>query len=88
MKQEIIIIWHSILKLLRFLVWYAAGVAALLFAMPIGARFLQAQYEDMSGTVKFAIVAGFFIVIAVWQLLGKRDRMRAEFSGGSLIHTK
>jgi len=80
MKQEIIIVWHSIIKLLRFLLWYIAGVAALLFAMPVGARFLQAQYEDMSGTIKFAIVAGFFVVVAAWQLLSKRDRMRNELA--------
>lgn len=83
MKQEIIVFWQSFLRLIRFLTWYVAGVAALLFAMPIGARFLQAQYEDMSGTIKFAIVAGFFVVIAAWQLLGKRDRLRAELPNNS-----
>lgn len=81
MKQEINAAWRSILRLVRFLAWYAAGVATLFYLLPKGGLFLQAQYESMGGTMKFAAVVGFFLLIAAWHVLGRRDRMREEVTG-------
>ena len=70
--------WRNVSRLVRFLFWYATAVAVLFVVMPAAASFLEAQYESLSGTLRIAMVSGFFAVIAVWQVLRQRDRMRAE----------
>ena len=70
--------WRNVSRLVRFLFWYAIAVAVLFVVMPAAASFLEAQYESLSGTLRIAMVSGFFAVIAVWQVLRQRDRMRAE----------
>lgn len=74
MKQEILGAVYSLWKLIRFLFWYAAGLAALFWALPLGAKLLQARYETMDVSAKVIIVAGFFAVIAAWQFLARSQR--------------
>ena len=74
MKQELLGAVHSLWKLIRFLFWYVAGLAMLFWALPLGARLLQARYETMDAGAKVIIVAGFFAVIAAWQFLARRER--------------
>jgi hypothetical protein len=81
MKQEINSALRSFLRLVRFLTWYAAGLATLFFLLPKGGLFLQTQYDSLGGTMKFAAVMGFFLLIAGWHVLGRRDRMREEVTG-------
>lgn len=76
MKLELKNAWHSLVKLFRFLFWYAAAVAVLFYLAPIAGLFLQGQYEAMSGVAKFAAVLGFFVVVGAWQILSQRDRLR------------
>ena len=72
MKLELVCAWRNFLKLLRFLALYAGGVALLLYLMPRGALLLQAQYESLSGPVKFGVLAVFILAIVLWQLAGHR----------------
>lgn len=81
MKLELINAWHSFLKLFKFLFWYGAVVAVLFYLAPMVGLFLEGQYEAMSSTAKFISVLGFFIVIAAWQIISQRDRLREAFQG-------
>ena len=74
MKQEIFEAAYSLWKLVRFVFWYAAGLAALFWVLPLGAKFLQARYETMDTSIKFVVVAGFFSLVAAWQYLARRER--------------
>lgn len=74
MKQEILGAVLSLWKLIRFIFWYAAGLAALFWVLPVGAKLLQARYETMDGGVKVIIVVAFFAAIAAWQFLARRER--------------
>ena len=69
---------NSLGRLFRFLSWYGAGVALLLYGLPIAGSFIQSGYESLSGTAKLVMLAGFFAVIATWHVLGRRDRLRSE----------
>lgn len=68
--------WNSFLKLVRFLFWYGAAVAVLFYLAPLAGLFLEGQYEAMSSTAKFMAVLGFFAVIAAWQIMSQRERLR------------
>lgn len=78
MKLELVCAWRNLLKLFRFLLLYAGGVALLFYLLPIVFANLEGQYDALSGTARFAAVTGFFLVIAVWQIIGKRDRLRRQ----------
>ena len=74
MKQEFFEAVSSLWKLLRFLFWYAAGLAALFWVLPLGAKLLQARYETMDASFKIIAEAGFFSLVAAWQYLARRQR--------------
>jgi hypothetical protein len=74
MKQEIFEAAYSLWKLGRFVFWYAAGLAALFWVLPLGAKLLQARYETMDASIKFVVVVGFFSLVAAWQYLARRER--------------
>ena len=80
MKFELKQAWFSFLKLFKFLFWYGVAVAAMFLLLPMAGSFVQEQYEALSGTARMVAVAGFFLVIASWHVLGKRKRMRKAFS--------
>ena len=72
MKLEPACAWRNVLKLFRFLVLYSGGVALLFFLMPKGALLLQAQYENLSGPMKFGTLAVFILAIVIRQLVRRR----------------
>ena len=72
MKLELICAWNNLLKLFKFLVLYAGGVALLLWLLPKAALFLQDLYDAMSGLAKIAAVLVFFLSVTSWQLLRQR----------------
>jgi len=80
MKQEIALAFRSLSELFRFLLWYVAGVALLLWALPNIAEFVQSQYEAMSGGVRFTIVAGFLLLVAAWQFFARDGRKDSDQS--------
>lgn len=82
MKFELKNAWYSFLKLLKFLFWYGVAVAAVFLALPVAGAYVQEQYEALSGTARMAAVAGFFLVVACWHVLGHKKRMSRDPAGG------
>jgi len=78
MKNGFIDAWKSFLKLLRFLVWYVIALAAVIYVLPIVGLFLEDRYEAMTNSVKLIFIFGFFAVIAIWQLLTWKSRMKTS----------
>ena len=78
MKPQWNCAWYSTMKLARFMALYGGVVATVLYLLPFAGSFLEAQYMALSGTVRLAAVAGFLLVIAVWQALVARDHLRRE----------
>lgn len=66
----------SLIKLLRFLAWYGIAIATLFYLLPVAGLMLEMQYDALSSTAKFFSVIGVFVVLAIWQVLSWRDRMR------------
>ena len=64
----------SLLKLFRFLLWYAIAVAAGLYLLPMGAQMIEVGYEAMSTAGRLFSVVGFFAVIGAWQFMSRRKR--------------
>lgn len=80
MKFELEHAFHSFLKLFKFLFWYGAVVAAVFMVLPLAGSILQEQYEALSGTARMAAVAGFFLVVAGWYLVGQKKRLVEDFA--------
>ena len=80
MKYEFKHAWYSLLRLFKFLFWYGAAVAVMFLLLPVAGAFLQEQYEALSGTARMAAVAGFFLVVAVWHLAGRREQLMKIFT--------
>ena len=76
---------NSLLKLLRFLAWYGIVVVTLFYLLPVAGLMVEVQYEALSSTAKFFSVIGIFVVLAVWQGISLRDRLRkspgSDFDG-------
>ena len=73
----------SLLRLLRFLFWYAVVVVALVYLLPSAAKWIQAEYEAMSVGARAASVTVFLVSAALWQLagtLGRRRQIRGNLS--------
>ena len=68
----------SLLKLLRFLAWYGVAVVTLFYLLPIAGLMLEVQYDALNSTARFFSVIGVFMVIAIWQAIELRDRMRRK----------
>jgi len=71
---------NSILRLGRFLFWYAIVAAALLGVLPWAGEELQSRYEALSGASRLAFVTGSFAAVAAWQLFRVRGRMNGLVS--------
>jgi uncharacterized membrane protein YozB (DUF420 family) len=69
---------RNVSRLLRFITLYAVAVAMLFVVMPAAGARIEAGYESLSGTLRIVIVSAFFLVVAVWQIVRQRDRMRNE----------
>jgi len=81
MKRALINGWNSFLKLFRFVIWYAFGVAAIFYALPLAGQFVEGKYDAMSSATKIFAVIGFFLVVGAWQILSRRDRLRKSLQG-------
>jgi hypothetical protein len=64
--------WKSVLKLGRFLFWYALAAAALLVLLPWVGRELQSLYEALSSTSRLLSITGFLAAVLAWQILSMR----------------
>ena len=69
--------WKSVLGLGRFLFWYAIAVAVLLILLPWLGQELQSRYEALTSASRLLSIGGFFAVVAAWQLLGMRGRLKS-----------
>ncbi|MDH3788173.1 MAG: hypothetical protein OES53_06370 [Xanthomonadales bacterium] len=67
---------NNLLKLLRFLAWYGIAVAAFFYVLPIVGLLIEVQYDMLTSSAKFFAIIGFLLVIAVWQVISLRDRLR------------
>jgi positive regulator of sigma E activity len=81
MNGAIVNAWASLLRLARFLFWYAVAVAALFYLLPMVGLFLESRYDALSSAAKFFAVIGFFSVVAAWQAVAVRDRWRQALAG-------
>ena len=68
--------WKSVLGLGRFLFWYAIAAAVLLLLLPWLGQELQSRYEALSSASRLLSIGGFFAVVAAWQLLSMRGRLK------------
>ena len=64
----------GLVRLFRFLFWYAVAVGTLLYLLPLGARALEDAYDALSSSVKFFAILGVFAVVAVWHVVAQRER--------------
>jgi uncharacterized membrane protein YozB (DUF420 family) len=64
--------WKNVGKLIRFVFWYAIGLAALFYLLPMAARLAEASYDAMNGMAKIFTVVGFLALVALWQLRSRR----------------
>lgn len=75
---------QSLLKLLRFLLWYAAAMAAVFYLLPWAGSVLEHQYDALSSNARLSVIALFFVAVAGWQFLSwlnhprKRRQSNAE----------
>jgi hypothetical protein len=67
---------NGLLKLLKFLAWYGIAVVTLFYLLPVAGLMIEVQYEALNSSAKFFAVIGFFMVLAIWQVISLRDRMR------------
>ena len=78
MKNGLIDTWKHFLSLLRFLLWYVIAVAAVIYVLPIFGLFLEDRYDAMTSSVKLFSILGFFTVIALWQFLTWKNRLKSS----------
>jgi hypothetical protein len=74
----------SLARLMHFVFWYAIAVAAVFYLLPIMGLFLEGRYDAMSSAVKFFSVIGFFIVVAAWQIVGHKERIKSSIQNRKL----
>jgi hypothetical protein len=67
---------NSLLKLLKFLAWYGIAVVTLFYLLPLAGLMAEVQYDALSSSAKFFSVIGIFLVLAIWQGISLRDRLR------------
>ena len=68
--------WTGLLRLIRFLFWYGAAVAALVDLLPLAGAQAEHFYDALDSTTKILLLGGFFAVIGAWQF----RRLAALFS--------
>lgn len=73
-KRALTEVWQSFSKLLRFVFWYAVGVAIVFRLLPLAGSFLEDRYDTLSASVRFFTVIGFFAVVAAWEIRNRRRR--------------
>lgn len=71
MKRLLMDSWKSLLRLVRFLFWYALAIGVLFYVMPSLGLVFEHQYDALSSTVKFFSVIGVFAVIGAWHVVSR-----------------
>jgi hypothetical protein len=69
---------ESFLKLLKFLAWYGIAVVTLFYLLTVAGLMIEVQHEALSSSARIFAVIGFFMVLAIWQVISLRDRMPRE----------
>ena len=67
---------RSMLRLVRFMLFYGLAVAMLLWLLPMAGLFLEHQYEAMTSMAKVLAMLGLFGTVAAWQWHNVRQRWR------------
>ena len=83
MKNAIKDVLDSLLRLFRFIAWYALVLVVVFYLLPPLALFLEGRFDTLSSSLKFFSVIGFFIVVGAWQILDRRDRNRSSVKSDS-----
>jgi len=78
MKYAIKDALDSLFRLFRFVAWYVVAMAAVFYVLPILALFLEGRFDALSSSIKFFSVIGFFVIVAAWQIVDRRDRIRSS----------
>lgn len=74
MKYTVIEALRSIYTLLRFVFWYALGIAFLLYVLPHAAVFLQTEYESLNAAVRMSILVATAVLIVAGLINAIRQR--------------
>ena len=72
---------RSLKHLARFLFWYGSAVFALFYLLPEAGSVVDGWYDQVSRSVRFLAILGFFAVVAVWHGLDRLRRWRAALPG-------
>jgi hypothetical protein len=65
--------WKNFTRLLRFVLWYAIFLAAVFYVLPMAGRLVEASYDAMSSVAKLFMLAGFLVLVFLWQRRGRRN---------------
>ena len=74
MKQELVEGFNSLVRLARFVAWYAIALGVLFYAAPAAASWLEGAYESMSLLARFSAVLVFIGAVGLWQYISMQRR--------------
>ncbi len=78
MSYTVLEVGRSLFRLLRFIFWYALGLAVVLYALPQVALLLQAEYESLGIAVRISVLAASGTLIAAGLIKAFRLRNLSE----------
>ena len=65
--------WENVARLVRFVFWYALGLATIFYLLPLAGRLFEAYYDAMSSLAKLFTLIGFLALVLLWQRRSSRD---------------
>ena len=80
MKNRIAEVGKQLFKLINFLAWYLVALAAVFYVLPLIGLFLEGRFDVLAPSVKFFSILGFFMVVAVWQIAARKERLKASLN--------
>jgi cytochrome c biogenesis protein CcdA len=66
--------WESVARLVRFVFWYALGLATIFYLLPLAGRLFEAYYDAMSSLAKLLTLGGFLALVALCHGRSQRDQ--------------
>jgi cytochrome c biogenesis protein CcdA len=66
--------WKNVATLVRFVFWYALGLATVFYVLPLAGRLFEAHYDAMSSLAKLLTLGGFLALVALWHRRNQRDQ--------------
>ena len=78
MKNRIAEVGKQSFKLINFLAWYLVALAAVFYVLPLIGLFLEGRFDVLAPSVKFFSILGFFMVVAVWQIAARKERLKTS----------